>query len=423
MTQSLIIRLAIAALVGLAVGIERERSGHGSTGAHPRFAGVRTFLVIGGVGGAAGWLQSTGSTALAVSLLAGASLLTAAAYWSAARAGGADAIDGTTEMAALLVLALGTLAGMGEMAVAGGAGALLVLALSEKAAIHGAVARLGATELRAAMQFAVLALIVLPVLPNQAYGPLGGINPRTLWIVVLIFSGLNFAGFLARRAVGASRGYGVTGALGGVISSTAVTLQFSRMSRLRPALAGPLAIGTIAASTVLLPRVLLLSAALAPPVALALLPYLAPPFLAGALVVTIRLVQSRHDPRDGDAEALERSPLRLFSAIQMAVAFQLALMAIEYARLRFGSPGVLVSAALLGLTDMDALTLSMNRLGRAPSMVPLAAQAIAVGVSANAVTKLVVALVLGGPRYRAQAALGLGALLTAGAVTIILLAR
>ena len=105
-------------------------------------------------------------------------------------------------MAALLGPALGPLAGMGELAGAGGAGALLVLALSEKAAIHGAVARLGATELRAAMQFAVLALIVLPVLPNQAYGPLGGINPRTLWIVVLIFSGLNFAGFLAGPGAG-----------------------------------------------------------------------------------------------------------------------------------------------------------------------------------------------------------------------------
>ncbi len=423
MTQTLVIRLAIAALVGLGVGIEREWSGHGSTGPHPRFAGVRTFLAMGGIGGTAGWLLSGGFVAVAVALVAGTALLIAAAYWSAAHAGGNEALDGTTEMAALLVIALGILAGMGETAVAGGAGALLVLALSEKAAIHAAVARLSGTELRAAMQFAVLALIVLPVLPDTTYGPLGGVNPRELWVVVLIFSGLNFAGFIARRAVGASRGYGVTGALGGAISSTAVTLQFSRLSRVRPALAAPLAIGTLAASTVLLPRVVLLSAALNPSVARALLPYLAPPFLAGALVVGIRLVQSRGKPADGEGAEQEQSPLRLFSAIQMAVAFQLALMAIEYVRLRFGSPGVFVSAALLGLTDMDALTLSMNRLGREPGAVPIAAQAIAIGVSANAVMKLALTLVLGESRFRAHAAAGLAVLLGIGVGTIVLLAR
>lgn len=423
MTQTLVIRLAIAALVGLGVGIEREWSGHGSTGPHPRFAGVRTFLAMGGIGGTAGWLLSSGFVAVAVSLVAGTALLIAAAYWSAAHAGGNEALDGTTEMAALLVIALGILAGMGETAVAGGAGALLVLALSEKAAIHAAVARLSATELRAAMQFAVLALIVLPVLPDRTYGPLGGVNPRELWIVVLIFSGLNFAGFIARRAVGASRGYGVTGALGGAISSTAVTLQFSRLSRVRPALAAPLAIGTLAASTVLLPRVVLLSAALNPSVALALLPYLAPPFLAGALLVAIRLMQSRGKPADGESAEDERSPLRLFSAIQMAIAFQVALMAIEYVRLRFGSPGVFVSAALLGLTDMDALTLSMNRLGREAGAVPIAAQAIAIGVSANAVMKLALTLVLGESRFRAHAAAGLAVLLVVGVGTIVLLAR
>ncbi|HEX4933671.1 MAG TPA: DUF4010 domain-containing protein [Gemmatimonadaceae bacterium] len=423
MTSTLVIRLAIASLVGLAVGIEREWSGHGAGGTHPRFAGVRTFFLMGAIGGTAGWLLSAGSPAMAVTLVAGASLLVAVAYWQAARAGGREAIDGTTEMAALLVLALGVLAGFGELDVAGGAGALLVLALSEKATIHGAVARLDSTEFRAAMQFAVLALIVLPVLPDEAYGPLGGVNPRELWIVVLIFSGLNFAGFIARRVVGASRGYGVTGALGGVISSTAVTLQFSRLSRVRPDLGEALAIGVVAASTVLLPRVLVLSLVLAPSVAMALLPYLAPPFVAGLLVTGTLLLRDRRAPKDGADEGDERSPLRLWSAIKMAVAFQAALMAIAFVRTSFGSPGVLVSAALLGLTDMDALTLSMNRMGRAPEFVPLAAQAIAVGVSANAVLKLTMAMALGAGHYRLRSALGLVALLGVGVAAIVVLAR
>lgn len=418
MTRVLVIRLAIAALVGLAVGIEREWSGHGTTGTHPRFAGVRTFLLMGAVGGAAGWLFSNSGQALAVTLVAGTMLIIGAAYWSAAHGGGADALDGTTEVAAVLVVALGILAGMGETAVTGGAGVLMVVALSEKETISAAVARLDSTELRAALQFGVLALVILPVLPNESYGPLGGVNPRALWIVVLIFSGLNFAGFLARRLVGASRGYGVTGALGGLVSSTVVTLQFSRLSRERGDLSSALALGTVAASIVLLPRVAVLSTLLNPAVAVALVPYLAPPLVAGAIFVGVHYVRLGREAQGGDGMTEERNPLRVASAIRMALAFQAALMAIQFARSTFGSAGILYSAALLGLTDMDALTLSMNRLGTSAESVELAAQAIAIGVTANAVLKLGVALVLGEARYRWKAVSGLALLLTVGAAAI-----
>jgi uncharacterized membrane protein (DUF4010 family) len=127
-----------------------------------------------------------------------------------------------------------------------------------------------------------MALVVLPLLPPGRYGPLGGIEPRGLWIVVLLFSALNFAGYLARRAVGPERGYGVTGLLGGLVSSTAVTFQFSRLSREERSLAAGLALGVVGASTVLLPRVLVISALLNLDVARALLPFILPPLLAGS---------------------------------------------------------------------------------------------------------------------------------------------
>jgi len=422
MTRTLALQVAIAALVGLAVGIEREWSGHGSTGSHPRFAGVRTFLLLGGIGGVAGSLLARGYAAVSVALVCGAALLIAAAYWSAARSGG-DAIDGTTEVAALVAVALGVLAGLGETAVAGGAGAIVVLALSEKDAIRRAVTRLDATELRAALQFAVLALVVLPVLPARTFGPLGGINPRELWIVVLIFSGINFAGFVARRMVGPSRGYGVTGALGGIISSTAVTLQFSRLSRVHEVLAIPLAVGTVAASTVLLPRVLIMSLVLNHRVATALLPFLIPPLVAGGSLVALQLWRSASSRHDGAEGPRERSPLGLWSAIKMTLAFQGALMAIAFVRRAFGDQGILLSAAALGLTDMDALTLSMNRLGGDPGNVQLAAHAIAVGVVANAALKLVLTLVLGAPAYRRRAAGGILLLLVVGAGAIVVASR
>jgi uncharacterized membrane protein (DUF4010 family) len=257
MIDPVVARLGVAALAGLAVGIEREWSGH-AAGPDARFAGLRTFTLLGGIGGIAGWFAEGGSPALAVTLVAGACALVLAAYVIAARRS-PQAIDGTTEVAAVLMGALGVLSGLGRMDIAGGAAALTVLTLSEKQRLQLAVRQIGEDELRAALQFAGLALVVLPLLPDQAFGPLGGVNLRSLWIVVLLFSGLSFAAYLARKAVGASRGYGLAGAIGGAISSTAVTLTFARQSRAHPSLSGPLATGVAGACVVLMPRVVVLS--------------------------------------------------------------------------------------------------------------------------------------------------------------------
>jgi uncharacterized membrane protein (DUF4010 family) len=280
------------------------------------------------------------------------------------------------------------------------------------------VSRIGESELRAGFTFAVLALVVLPLLPSGRYGPLGGIEPRGLWIVVLFFSALNFAGYLARRAVGAERGYGVTGLLGGLVSSTAVTFQFSRLSREDGSLAAGLAAGVVGASTVLLPRVLVISALLNLDVARALLPFLIPPLLAGIVLLLFAALRKWEQARKTVESNEVRNPLRLASAIKMALAFQASLMLISFASTTVGRSGVFASAALLGLTDMDALTLSMNRLGTAPDLVPLAARAIAIGVLGNGALKISLALGLGGPAYRRLAASGLFALMLSGAAAL-----
>lgn len=419
----LVLRLAVAALIGLAVGIERERSGQLDPSRGGRFAGVRTFFLLGVLGGTSGWLQSVGSGWAALALVLSCGALVTSAYVVSSRTLG---VDGTTEVAALVVLGLGMLAGTGQLSVASGAATVVLVVLSEKDTIHGTLRRLNPTELRAAVYFAVLALVILPILPDRTFGPFGGLNPRSLWIVVLIFSGLNFAGFVARRMVGASRGYGVTGALGGLVSSTAVTLHFSRRSREAPALARALAIGTVAASTVLLPRVLIVSAILNQGVARALLPLIGPPLVAGVIIVAWWLWRSplaREGAPDDVPDAEARSPLGVRSAITMALAFQVALMAIAFVQSAFGSPGILATAALLGLTDMDALTLAMNRLGQDASSTALAAMAIGTGVLTNALLKLVLAVSLGGPEYRRVAAAGLVVLAAVSALALAVQAR
>src|SRR5512141_2717479 len=249
-----VVQVAIAALIGLGVGLEREWSGH-STGPLARFAGLRTFLMLGLLGGCAGLFLAEGHELAAATIAAGGISFGVAAYVMAVRRPGVEA-DGTTEAAAILVVALGMLAGSGLVVLAAGAGSVVVLALSEKARLHAAVRHVREEELRAALQFSVLALVILPLLPVGPYFGAADVRPRTLWIIVLLFSALNFVGFLARRAIGQDRGYGIAGLLGGTISSTAVTLGFSRQSRNEPALARSLAYGVIGACTVLLPRVL-----------------------------------------------------------------------------------------------------------------------------------------------------------------------
>jgi uncharacterized membrane protein (DUF4010 family) len=399
------VNLAVAALIGLAVGIEREWSGHAS-GPHARFAGVRTFFLLGVVGGVAGLLIEGNAEFPAGILLAGGAALAVAAYLTAARRG-PEAIEGTTETAAIAVLAIGALAGTGATKLAAAIGAVIVLALREKTALHRLVGRIDDVELRAAFQFAVLALVILPLLPTGPYGPLGGIEPRKLWLVVLIMSGLSFIGYVARRVVGASHGYAVTGLLGGVISSTAVTLTFSRRSRDHETLGGPLAIGVIGACTVLLLRVLVVTLALNSALAPTLIPYLVPPFVVGAAWVVISVLRTGGKAAREKDEGGSRNPLRLGSAIGMALGFQVVLMLVAFVRQRFGDNGVLPTAALLGLTDMDALTLAMNRLGTNEETLRLAARALAIGILSNTVLKLGIATVLGRGRFRLGATLGL----------------
>ncbi len=403
-------RLAIAALVGSGVGLEREWSGQ-ATGQNARFAGLRTFLLLGLAGGIAGLLMGSADSLAGVAIIAGSMALTVAAYVMAARRPTSD-VGATTEAAALVVIALGVISGMGWMALAAGAGSIVVLALREKAKLHWLVQRIDDGELRATLQFAVLALVVLPILPEGPFGGALDLRPRAIWMLVLLFSGLNFAAYLIQRALGGSRGYIVTGLAGGLLSSTLVSLDFSRRSRRETKLASALGYGVIGACTVLIPRVITVSAILNRDVALKLASVLWLPALFGVVVTVLgwrASARSESAPVHVDAA----NPLRLWAAVRMAVAFQIAITVIAAVRERWGTTGVYASASVLGLTDMDALTMSMSRLDGALTT-DVAARAIVIGMIVNTAFKLTVSLVLGAPEFRRVAGLGLVGI---GAVT------
>jgi len=381
----------VALLGGLAVGIERQWSGHAS-GPRARFGGIRTFALLGGFAGLAGWLWSEQVHLVAAVLVAAAAALIVAAYAAAS----ATDIDATTEVGALVVVAAGVAAGLGYLALASGITATTCFFLVEKTRLHSLVRRLDDESLRAAARFAVMATVVLPLLPTGPYGPWDTVRPRTLWILVLFFSGLSFISFVARRAVGARYGFPLAGLLGGFISSTSVTLNFARASRTLANARVPLAYGAIAASTVLFARVAVASFVLNRSLALASLWYLGPPFIGGSLIV---LTGIRKATKSDGVEPLH-NPLQIGSALQMAALFQIVLILVEFARRMWGNLGVIVSSAVLGLTDVDALTLSMANAATSQVPVELAARGLAIGILSNTLLKAGLAIVIGTGQFR-----------------------
>jgi uncharacterized membrane protein (DUF4010 family) len=403
-----ILGLVIAALGGTAVGVERQWSGH-AEGEGARFAGVRTFTLLGGLGGLAGWLWVAGLTLPSVALIAGAAAITTAAYVARMRLD----IDGTTEVAALVVVAAGVVAGAGVHQLASGVIAVTTLLLVEKSRLHALVKRIDDVGLRSAARFAVMALVVLPLLPQGPYGPIGGIRPRELWALVLFFSGLSFVGYLARRVAGRGRGYLVTGLIGGLASSTNVTFTFARTSQTDQTASRALGFGAIAANAMLYPRVLLATAVLNP----SLLPYLLPYLLLPAvLAFAVTSIGARRADSEDISEQPVANPLQLPVALQMAAIFQGVLMLVWFAGRYWGDRGIVGTATVLGLTDVDALTISMARRVATEISVETAAFAIAIGVLSNTALKLTVALFFGSSGFRQVAGGALfGIILAAGA--------
>jgi uncharacterized membrane protein (DUF4010 family) len=401
--------LIVAILGGAAVGVERQHSGH-ATGPDARLGGMRTFTLLGTAAGIAGFLIESEYPVPAAMLIVGALALIVSGYVRASRRD----IDATTEVAAVVVIAAGVLAGLGQLRLSAALTTLTVLLLAEKPRLHGFVKRLDEPTLLAMARFAVMSVVILPLLPEGPFGPGPGIKPRELWLLVLLFSGMSFVGFIAQRFSGAA-GYPLTGLLGGLASSTGVTLTFARLSPGHPQHAGALATGAVAASTVLFLRVAVAVGVLNATLLPTLSRYLAPPFVASLIALGLAWKSLRATKV---APTKLRNPLQLRAAIEMALLFQVVLSAVFYLRAWVGDAGMMASGFVLGLTDVDALTLSMTRSVSTGTTIESACRAIATGIVANSLMKAGIAVTIGQGRFAWQAGVALLAMAAAGAVAL-----
>jgi len=405
-------RLGLALAIGLLLGLERgwhERQ-H-SEG--ERIAGIRTFALTALLGGVAAWLSAlTSPIVLAVALAALGALL-AVSYFMQVKA---DADIGlTTEVALVLTFALGAASVLGEMAPPAAAAVVAAFLLTMKARLHSWVARIDRLELDAVLKLGLISVVVLPLLPDQGFGPGGALNPYQLWWAVVVVAGLSFLGYLGIRLAGPGLGILMTGLFGGLASSTSTTLVLARMARERPTLVPVAAAGIVVAGSITFLRILVLVGVFQP----ALLAPLWPPMammaatgLVGAALIH-RLAASKAVAED-EVKGIT-NPLELKTALLFGAALTVVLLGVHYLRAWLGAAGIYAAAAVSGLTDVDALTISMARLTGEDLALETGMLAIFIAVSVNTMVKAIISLVAGTTGLGLRVGMVYAAIIAAGA--------
>ena len=344
-------QLGLAVLLGLLVGMQRER-------AESRLAGFRTFPLVTLLGALCGLLaQSFGPWMPAAGLLA---VIVATAVGNVHKMRQGELEPGmTTEIALVVMYGVGAYLTAGPYLVGIAIGGGVAMLLHLKPQLHGLARSLEEGDMRAIMQFVLIAFIVLPVVPNRVFGPFDVINPSDIWRMVVLIVGISLGGYLVYRFFGARAGVLFGGILGGIISSTATTVSFARRSKEQPESADAGALVIMIASTVVYLRLLIEIQVVAP----SFLPVAAPRILVVMAVSSlVCFVWWRRTQGAEEALPEQQAPSELKPAILFGLLYAVVLLAVAAARTHLGNRGLFLVAGVSGLTDMDAITLSTSRL-------------------------------------------------------------
>jgi uncharacterized membrane protein (DUF4010 family) len=410
--SSLFVQMAIAVALGLLVGLQRERQ-------RTRLAGIRTFPLITLFGVLCGTLGVVWGWGIVAAGLIAVAALTVMSNVLRMRDTGTDP-GMTTEIAVLVMFGVGVALarGLAPQAVVAGAGVALLLHWKDP--LHALAQRMGSKDFAAVMRLVLVALVILPALPDRSFGPYNVLNPYRIWFVVVLIVGISLAGYVALQLFGRRGGALLAGILGGLISSTATTVSWARRSREVPEEGATAAVVVALASAVVFGRVLVEIAVVAP----AVLAATAAPLAAMAAVMLAiggaLFVLLGSDP---DRPAVDREPpsSELAAALAFGALYALILLAVAVAQDHFGTRGLYAVAVVSGLTDMDAITLSTAQLMSTQDLpVAIGWRMILVGALSNIALKGAIVLALGGPSMRPRIAAAFAAALVGGAAIVVL---
>lgn len=415
-TLTHLLHLAVAMGIGFLIGFEREYAHKAEAKTHS-FAGARTFSLTGFAGALAG--LADGGVVIPAMTLAAIGLLTAASYWSIARE--TPAAGGTTEIALFVTFLLGLAVMRGFVLEAVAGGVVTAMLLSLKTNVQRWAAALNEEEVSAALRFLVIALVILPVLPDENFGPYDALNLRSIWLMVVFISGLSFLGYWLIKLVGEGHGVLLTGLAGGLASSTATTLSLARFAK-DGAGARNIAAGIVAANVVMLARVGLLVAAISREVLAVIAPALAAGAAVGIAAALWFWLGRKPDAQTGGTLDFG-NPMEVRPALFFAGLLAVISLAASFAAEQFGNAGLFAVGLLSGLADVDAITLIAGQKAAAGSAAAgAAAAAILAAVGANICGKAVMAAGIAGGRVGVPVAAAFGAIMLAGAGVLVLTA-
>ena len=382
--------LGIALAIGLLIGLER--------GWHTRdrdegmrVAGLRTYGMISLLGGLSGILAQQVDAFLMGFVFLGLTSVLLLAYGKSVNK--FEDFSITSIIASLITFTLGALTVFGHITLASASAVVITSLLSFKPLLHGWLKKLEQEELDATLKLLLISVVMLPILPDQGYGPWAAFNPYHIWWMVVLIAGISYLGYFAIRIAGNQHGPVLTGALGGLVSSTAVTLNLSKLSTQQPNMENVLAAGILTACATMFARTLLLTSIINPALFRELLPALLVMTLYTYFVAFL-LWRNARGFRAIEEIKLE-NPFQLGMALKFGAFLVVIMLLSKLLKTYFGDMGTYFLAATSGLADVDPITLSMSQMSKEGLEVSVAVKAILIAVSVNSGIKSIFSWVIG----------------------------
>jgi uncharacterized membrane protein (DUF4010 family) len=392
--EELFRRLAVSLAIGLLVGLERGWQTREESD-HQRTAGLRTFALTGLLGGISGLISAVSSPlVLAAGLLA---LTGALVTFSLLEAAAEKNFSVTGVVAGILTFVLGAYATLGNETVAVAAAVAMTILLALREPLHSWVRNVTWPEMRSVLVLLAMSFLLLPILPNRPVDPWQVLNPSEIWLLAILIATVSFAGYIAVRVLGDRKGIAVAAIAGSLASSTATTLSFARLAREHPQGTRLLASGILLAGVTMMARIVVLAGVLKPALVAGLI---WPIGAAAAVLLTGTAVLSLPLSKGGDQHPhLQiKNPFDLGTVLKLAGLIAVILLLAKLVAAQAGNAGLYLLAAISGIADVDALTLSMARLSGVQVAAADAATAILVAASVNTASKAMIAAFVGGTR-------------------------
>ncbi len=410
MHMDIVLKFLIALAIGALIGIERERKQVNKS----EFAGIRTFILIAFLGILSAYINNFYPNFLLISFL-GIIVLVGLSYRASTRENGDIGI--TTEVVALLTFILGALCYTDEgVRLAPIFAIIITVLLAVKSYLHKFVRKISEKELMNTLKFLIIAFVILPLLPDQTMGPLDVFNPYQIWLVVVFISAISYAGYVLMKLIGAERGLGLTGIVGGLVSSTAVTTAMASRVKESEFIIRAAVFATVVASSIMFLRILFEVLVINPD----LVPLLMIPMLSmGVLGIGLGVLAWKTTKVKEVGEEIKfKNPFSLRPALLFGVLFLVILFVSKIADIYFGSSGLYAASIISGVADVDAITISMALLAKTTISQEVAVTAITMAAISNTIMKFGIAFFIGTRRFGQIIGVIFAAIITIGLIAV-----